>query len=171
MQIEDCVEAHTNVDVMVDIEEFRELLDSRLPLIFSGTSVKDAELPWPKASSEDTKIPSGTTIDELLFEEKAFDPSISEDHEDMGPERFRQIEESDTEAQICDPSEDNLDISINEVEIDAAVYFSVASGSSKENVKKGIYFDQTSEEDTDSSEQKPKQPRTQPRRGDGSLHD
>lgn len=44
---EDCVEAHTNVDVIVDLDEFRALLDSRLPLVWGGSSVHDAALPWP----------------------------------------------------------------------------------------------------------------------------
>ncbi|KAK9828787.1 hypothetical protein WJX72_002076 [[Myrmecia] bisecta] len=46
---EDCVEAHTNVDVVVNIEEFRELLASRLPLVYGGASVEDASMPWPPA--------------------------------------------------------------------------------------------------------------------------
>ena len=49
LQTEDCVEAHTNVDVVVDIEAFKELLQSRLPLVFQGASVQDAALPWPEA--------------------------------------------------------------------------------------------------------------------------
>lgn len=44
---EDCVEAHTNVDVIVNLEEFRELLANRLPLVFAGASVEEAALPWP----------------------------------------------------------------------------------------------------------------------------
>lgn len=47
LQTEDCVEAHTNVDVVVNIEEVRALLASRLPLVFAGASVKQAALPWP----------------------------------------------------------------------------------------------------------------------------
>lgn len=47
LQTEDCVEAHTNVDVIVDLDEFRALLDSRLPLVWRGSSVHDAALPWP----------------------------------------------------------------------------------------------------------------------------
>ena len=43
----ECVEAHTNVDVVVDLEEFRGLLDSRLPLVFKGASVEEAEIEWP----------------------------------------------------------------------------------------------------------------------------
>lgn len=43
------MEAHTRVDVVVDIPEFRALLDSRLPLVWNGTSIKDAEIAWPKA--------------------------------------------------------------------------------------------------------------------------
>ncbi|CAL8471513.1 g11055 [Coccomyxa elongata] len=44
---EDCVEAHTNVDVVVNLDEFRALLESRLPLVFGGASVEEAALPWP----------------------------------------------------------------------------------------------------------------------------
>ena len=47
MQTEDCVEAHTNVDVVVNLDELRSLLESRLPLVFAGASVADAALPWP----------------------------------------------------------------------------------------------------------------------------
>lgn len=46
-QTEDCVEAHTNVDVVVNLDEFRALLESRLPLVFAGASVEEAALPWP----------------------------------------------------------------------------------------------------------------------------
>ena len=51
-QTEDCVEAHTNVDVVVNLGELRALLDSRLPLVFAGASVQDAALPWPECGSE-----------------------------------------------------------------------------------------------------------------------
>lgn len=44
---EDCIEAHTNVDVLVDVEQIRALLASRLPLVFAGASVSEALLPWP----------------------------------------------------------------------------------------------------------------------------
>lgn len=47
MQTEDCVEAHTNVDVIVDLAEFRALLESRLPLVWAKTPVREAALPWP----------------------------------------------------------------------------------------------------------------------------
>ncbi|MEW5301672.1 MAG: hypothetical protein WDW36_004517 [Sanguina aurantia] len=45
---EECVEAHTSVDVIVDIPEFKKLLDSRLPFIWNNSWVSDAELPWPE---------------------------------------------------------------------------------------------------------------------------
>jgi hypothetical protein len=48
-QIEECVEASTYVDVVVDLDALKTLLDTRLPLVFNGTSVKDAEVPWPPA--------------------------------------------------------------------------------------------------------------------------
>ncbi len=41
------MEAHTNVDVVVDLAALKDLLDSRLPLVFGGASVVNAELPWP----------------------------------------------------------------------------------------------------------------------------
>jgi protein O-GlcNAc transferase len=44
---EECVEAHTNVDVRVDIGSFRALLADRLPLVFAGWPVEAAALPWP----------------------------------------------------------------------------------------------------------------------------
>ena len=45
---EECVEAHTNIDVIVDIVAVRALLVSRLPLVWNGTAVEVAALPWPK---------------------------------------------------------------------------------------------------------------------------
>jgi protein O-GlcNAc transferase len=50
---EECVEAHTNVDVIVDLQAVRALLDSRLPLVFQGKSVQDASLPWPPSGTDD----------------------------------------------------------------------------------------------------------------------
>lgn len=47
-QTEECVEAHTNVDVVVDLAQLRALLQSRLPLVFAGASVEAAALPWPE---------------------------------------------------------------------------------------------------------------------------
>lgn len=41
------MEAHTNVDVVVNVEELRALLEDCLPLIFGGASVTEAALPWP----------------------------------------------------------------------------------------------------------------------------
>ena len=46
-ETEDCIEAHTNVDVLVDVAQIRALLASRLPLVFAGLNVSDAQLPWP----------------------------------------------------------------------------------------------------------------------------
>ena len=46
------MEAHTNVDVVVDLTQFRALLESRLPLVFAGASVEEAALPWPEVSAE-----------------------------------------------------------------------------------------------------------------------
>ena len=47
VQTEDCVEAHTNVDVVVNVNEFRALLQDRLPHIWAGKSVAEAAIPWP----------------------------------------------------------------------------------------------------------------------------
>lgn len=55
LQSGECVEAQTNVDVIVDLEQFKQLLDSRLPLVFQGASVEEAELAWP---GRGTDIPS-----------------------------------------------------------------------------------------------------------------
>lgn len=44
---EECVEAHTNVDVIVNIEEFKALLDDRLPYVWAGAKVETAAIPWP----------------------------------------------------------------------------------------------------------------------------
>lgn len=46
---EDCTEAATRVDIVVDLVAFKALLDSRLPLVFAGKSVEQAALPWPEA--------------------------------------------------------------------------------------------------------------------------
>jgi hypothetical protein len=47
--IEDCTEAATRVDIVVDIAALKALLDSRLPLVFKGRPVQRAALPWPEA--------------------------------------------------------------------------------------------------------------------------
>ena len=47
LQTEDCVEAHTNVDVVVNVNEFRALLKDRLPHVWAGESVAEAAIPWP----------------------------------------------------------------------------------------------------------------------------
>ncbi|KAG2434032.1 hypothetical protein HXX76_007760 [Chlamydomonas incerta] len=44
---EECVEAHTNVDVIVDLDEFKALLDDRLPHVWAGESVQKATIEWP----------------------------------------------------------------------------------------------------------------------------
>jgi len=38
--VEECVEAHTNVDVIVDIEQLKTMLDARIPRVLAGESVK-----------------------------------------------------------------------------------------------------------------------------------
>lgn len=47
MQTEDCVEAHTNVDVIVNVNELRNLLQDRLPHVWAGKSVAEAAISWP----------------------------------------------------------------------------------------------------------------------------
>ena len=46
-QGEACVEAHTNVDVIVNIQELHDLIASRLPLIEANLPIRAAALPWP----------------------------------------------------------------------------------------------------------------------------
>ena len=48
LQTEDCVEAHTNVDVVVNVNELRALLKDRLPHVWAGKSVAEAAIPWPE---------------------------------------------------------------------------------------------------------------------------
>ena len=48
VQTEDCVEAHTNVDVVVNVNEFRALLKDCLPHVWAGKSVAEAAIPWPE---------------------------------------------------------------------------------------------------------------------------
>lgn len=36
------------MDVIVDIPEFKKLLDSRLPFIWNNSWVSEAEIPWPE---------------------------------------------------------------------------------------------------------------------------
>ncbi|PSC72084.1 EGF domain-specific O-linked N-acetylglucosamine transferase [Micractinium conductrix] len=50
---EECVEAHTNVDVRLDIPAFRSLLADRLPLVFAGWPVEAAAIPWPVQEGAD----------------------------------------------------------------------------------------------------------------------
>jgi len=56
---EECVEAHTRVDVIIDVPAVRDLLRDRLPLVWAGTPIGKAALPWPKALdiAEDNVIP------------------------------------------------------------------------------------------------------------------
>lgn len=49
---DECVEAHTTVDVVVDIPELRALLRDRLPRVWAGERVAGAKLPWPGWSLE-----------------------------------------------------------------------------------------------------------------------
>ena len=48
---EECVEAHTNVDITVDLVPVRDLLESCLSLVFAGVSVEEAEIPWPASGT------------------------------------------------------------------------------------------------------------------------
>ena len=46
-------QAHTNVDVRLDIPAFRSLLADRLPLVFAGWPVEAAAIPWPVQEGAD----------------------------------------------------------------------------------------------------------------------
>lgn len=46
-------QAHTNVDVRVDIPAFRALLADRLPLVYAGWPVEAAAIPWPVQEGAD----------------------------------------------------------------------------------------------------------------------
>ncbi|GMH43593.1 hypothetical protein BSKO_11515 [Bryopsis sp. KO-2023] len=46
---DECVEAHTQVDVAVNLMSFRKLLEEKLPSIFAGASVDAIEASWPSA--------------------------------------------------------------------------------------------------------------------------
>ena len=48
----ECVEAHTNVDVILDLNEFGRLLEDVVPKVWDGISVTDAERPWPGHPSD-----------------------------------------------------------------------------------------------------------------------
>ena len=41
------MEAHTNVDVVVNVAELRSLLQECLHLVYRGASVEEAALSWP----------------------------------------------------------------------------------------------------------------------------
>lgn len=64
-KVEECVEAHTNVDIIVDIPQLKLLLDSRLPLVFAGASVKAASAIWPPSTPQETQpweLPPGAQL-------------------------------------------------------------------------------------------------------------
>jgi protein O-GlcNAc transferase len=42
------VEAHTKVDVIVDLQELRALLQDRLPHVWAGAAVAAARREWPR---------------------------------------------------------------------------------------------------------------------------
>jgi hypothetical protein len=48
-RIQECVEAHTNVDIVVDLEQLKSMLDVRLPLVFAGASVFKTDSVWPSS--------------------------------------------------------------------------------------------------------------------------
>lgn len=48
---DECVEAHTNVDVIVNLDEFGQLLEDVVPKVWGGVSVINAERPWPGHST------------------------------------------------------------------------------------------------------------------------
>jgi hypothetical protein len=50
---EECVEAHTGVDVVVDVAAVRAVLVDRLPYVWAGTAPAEARLPWPAKDLEE----------------------------------------------------------------------------------------------------------------------
>ena len=48
-RIQDCVEAHTNVDIIVDVKQLRAMLDTRLPRVLAGASVPELASVWPSS--------------------------------------------------------------------------------------------------------------------------
>ncbi|GBF94574.1 hypothetical protein Rsub_06689 [Raphidocelis subcapitata] len=44
---EDCVEAQTESDLVVDLAALRALLEGRMPMVWAGARAAEAELPWP----------------------------------------------------------------------------------------------------------------------------
>jgi hypothetical protein len=45
--LEECVEAHTNVDIVVNLDELKAMLDTRLPRVFAGEPVTKLASVWP----------------------------------------------------------------------------------------------------------------------------
>lgn len=41
------MEAHTHVDIIVDLDELKQMLDARLPQVFAGASVSSLASVWP----------------------------------------------------------------------------------------------------------------------------
>ena len=50
---QDCLEAHTGVDVVVDVAELKALLDDRLPLVYARSPTPNAEIEWPAVVDAD----------------------------------------------------------------------------------------------------------------------
>jgi hypothetical protein len=49
------VEAHTNVDIIVDIPQLTAMLDARLPAVLAGTPVHRLRSVWPSADINGTQ--------------------------------------------------------------------------------------------------------------------
>lgn len=45
----DCIHAHSKAEIIVDIEDFLHLFDSRLPFLSNGSTIQEARLPFPTA--------------------------------------------------------------------------------------------------------------------------
>lgn len=43
------MEAHTNVDIIVDVKQLRAMLDTRLPRVLAGASVPELASVWPSS--------------------------------------------------------------------------------------------------------------------------
>lgn len=58
------MEAHTNVDIIVDLDELKQMLDARLPRVFAGESVSSLASVWPDTDPhgpQPWRIPPGKT--------------------------------------------------------------------------------------------------------------
>ena len=150
------MEAHTQVDVIVDLKEFKDLLDSRLPLVFNGTSIEDAAMPWPRiinsslAHRDDygeepaSDLHTDDAYPDLPYEDLLAEALPVDGHPEADNFGFCA---PDSGGQTCQPEIENSDL-------DAATL----------HVKHATSLDESLEETA-------RRQKRQPRRGDGSLHD